>query len=393
MARRRSYQKGNVQWHNRQWSIRYWELDHQTGKWSLKRSKLDGCNDKNNKKAALKAAAPFMAQINEQNNNPRKKSETTTFRSFIGGLWESYQANEKLQPSTIYSYASMIKIHLMPAFGDKLIQELTPADMTAFFDNLRDKVSPKYASNLYALLNTMLEVAYQYDVISSKPLKSKLHKPKYEVDEKPVLSVETIKAIIDGVAEEYKVLFILLASTGLRLGECLALRWLNLDFSKLELSVTHSLWRRTLKQPKTKSSERTLRLPLALMNLLSQHKAKSGFTEANDFVFCRVDGSPFDPDHLRNVVLYPAMDALGIERSDREFGFHIFRHTAGSVAYEKTRNLKGVQKTLGHSRESTTSDIYVHVGTEVVADMVEVIAAEIINNCDLVVTQTSEMVS
>ncbi|HKQ08569.1 MAG TPA: site-specific integrase [Blastocatellia bacterium] len=393
MARRRSYQKGNVQWHNRQWTVRYWELDHQTGQWSLKRAKLEGCYDKNNKKAALKAAGPFMERINEQNNNPRKQTKGETFRGFVEGLWKSYQENQQLQPSTIYSYQSMIKTHLMPAFGDRRLSDITPADMTVFFDGLRGKASPKYASNLYALLNTMFEVAHQYEVIESKPLKSKLHKPKYEAEEKPVLSVEVLRAIIDQVPQEYKVLFVLLATTGLRLGECLGLCWLNFDFTTRELSITHSLWRGTLKPPKTKASERVLRLPVVLSDLLRQERMKSAFTRPHDFIFCRADGSPFDPDHLRNVVLYPAMDALGIERSDREFGFHIFRHTAGSVAYAKTRNLKGVQKALGHSRESTTSDIYVHVDTEAVGDMIEVVAAELLNNCDLLVTWSSEKAS
>ena len=61
------------------------------------------------------------------------------------------------------------------------------------------------------------------------------------------------------------------------------------------------------------------------------------------------------------------MDKAQIERSDRSYGFH----------YEKTGRMKLVQKALEHSREQTTSDIYVHGDQEVVADSVEIVAGEL----------------
>jgi integrase len=90
-----------------------------------------------------------------------------------------------------------------------------------------------------------------------------------------------------------------------------------------------------------------------------------------------------DPDHLRECVLYPAMDKAKIERSERAYGSHVFRHTAGSIIYEKTGRMKLVQKTLGHSREQTTSDIYVHVEQEIVAESAEIIAEELFAGRDL----------
>ena len=67
-----------------------------------------------------------------------------------------------------------------------------------------------------------------------------------------------------------------------------------------------------------------------------------------------------DRDSLRESVLYPALDVVGIERKPRQHGFHLFRHTCGSIVYALTGDIRLAKDALAHSRISTTSDIYVH---------------------------------
>lgn len=87
------------------------------------------------------------------------------------------------------------------------------------------------------------------------------------------------------------------------------------------------------------------------------------------------------------------MDKAGIERVTRKYGYHIFRHTVGTLLYTKSRDLKLVQGTLRHADISITSDIYVHLDDAVLNEGAEILAAEILINCDLFMTQRSEMVS
>ena len=70
----------------------------------------------------------------------------------------------------------------------------------------------------------------------------------------------------------------------------------------------------------------------------------------------------YDLDDLRKRVLYPAMDKAGIERKvARSYGFHLFRHSAGSQMQEVTGDSKQTQGFLGHSSIGITSDVYIHL--------------------------------
>jgi integrase len=396
MARRKSYQKGNVQWHNNQWTLRYYLLDHDTNEYKLKRESeaLRHCIDRNNKKAALRAAESFMVDINEQNNNPRKRLERLTFKAFIEGRWAAYTVNEKTQPSTLAVYNSMIKSHFLPFFGNMLMRDVTPATITQFFKEFRKK-SPEssYAENLYRLLSSIFSVATQYDDISNNPVRSKLHKPKPEDREKPTLPLQVHAALINTVDPDYRVLFTLMSVAGLRIGEALALRWMNLDFATGRISITNNLWRRSLKSPKSKASKRTFRLPSALVNALIVHKSNSAFTSLTDFVFCGSSGDPLYPDRLRKEVLYPALDKLGIERTAREYGFHILRHTVASLGYDLTKDSIGVQNALGHADEIITKNIYIHISQEQASSVIEAVANKILGESSNLLAQESQSVN
>lgn len=91
--------------------------------------------------------------------------------------------------------------------------------------------------------------------------------------------------------------------------------------------------------------------------------------------------------------LHDAIEGAGIEQKKGAHGFHIFRHTAGSLAYNRSRDLKAVQNLLRHANVSTTADIYVHAGEDVVSEQLGHLAEEILPSCDLLVTEKSDMVN
>ena len=118
-------------------------------------------------------------------------------------------------------------------------------------------------------------------------------------------------------------------------------------------------------------------MPAILADLLRSLHRSSRWTAAGDFVFCKIDGKPCDPDWLRKNVLYPALKIAGIQRLSHAHGFHLFRHSAGSIVHAVTRDLKLTQELLGHSRISTTSDIYVHLDERFAEEATEALATAI----------------
>jgi integrase len=135
-----------------------------------------------------------------------------------------------------------------------------------------------------------------------------------------------------------------------------------------------------------------LRLSEALARLLEDHRQGSRWAKAADWVFSQEDGSPHNPDKLRFNVLYPAMERAGIERVKSAYGFHIFRHSAGSLVHTLTRDLKMAQEFLRHSSIDTTADIYVHVNERVAEEATEALAKVIFPNCGPVVAQKVETI-
>jgi len=403
MTRRKTYQRGNVQEkpkNSNKWTLRYREFDHTTGEWTTRRKSLGKFKTKTD---ALKASAPIMAQVNELNNSePQMLHFKITFKEFVESYWKPYTVKDKHQISTLAQRNSILDLHLLPYFGKKLMREIQPSDISEFLLQ-KTRETPKkwgeenYSNNtmlaFYGALRVIFDLAEQNDVIDKSPIRSKLHKPEKLKVKKPTLNSSQIRKVLSLLSNEQERLFmLLLAVTGMRVGECLALRWTDFNAQACELSINHTLYRGKLKEPKTEGSKAKLKLAPQIAGLLIRHQETSDFQETKDFIFSSLDGRPLEPSSVRNH-LYEAMDKAEITRVKGKYGPHIFRHSAGTLLYEKSRDLKLVQGALRHSDISTTSDIYVHLSDEVLNEGSEILAAEILATCDLFVTQESEMVS
>ena len=203
------------------------------------------------------------------------------------------------------------------------------------------------------------------------------------------MSPEQVSKVIEAIADEYKPLFVVAAVTGMRIGEILAFRWQDIDLDAKKLTVRHSLWRGYLGTPKTKASAKTRNLSDLLVTAFRAQQQSSEFIQPDDFVFARRDGSPYDRDWVRESILYPALKAAEIERKPRQHGFHLFKHTCGSILYALTGDIRLAQDALANSRIRTTSDIYVQTN-EVPAAVADMVGREI--KFDLTVPQESELV-
>jgi integrase len=323
------------------------------GKW---RHKAETVNSPR-RKDAERILAERLREVNRGLRLPVEIS----FADYVASQWETY-ISQNLKPSTRASHRSNVKAHLLPMFGKLRLAEISPL---LIMDFLKQKsaagLKPKSLLNLYVLLQKMLNLAVALELLNSNPMQ-RVPKPKVEPTEKPALSAVQVKAIADNMPQNLRALVILLYLTGLRIGEALALKWSDVDLEQSKLYIRRSVWRRREQTPKSRKSIRAKHLLGGLKRVLQEHRELCVGAQPEDYLFTTGAGRSFDPDDLRKRVLYPAMDRAGIERKGaRSYGFHLFRHSAGSQMQEVTGDLKQTQSFLGHSSIGITSDVYVHL--------------------------------
>jgi len=199
------------------------------------------------------------------------------------------------------------------------------------------RLVPEDSSQSVGLLQSIFSLAVDNDLIPRSPVRNR-HKPRVTRSEKPVWSPEQLKLIVDSVPRAHRSLFQCAMLTGARLGELLGLQWKHVDFDAQTLEIRQALWEGELVSPKTEGSVRLIYFGPSLLAALVAQKQNSNHNGPDDFVFCKDDGAPLNPDVLRRDVLYPTLDRLGIARTRRAAGFHTFRHSAATIVNQKTGN-------------------------------------------------------
>jgi integrase len=186
-------------------------------------------------------------------------------------------------------------------------------------------------------------------------------KPKPPKTEKPTLMAEQVRSVVAAMSLKYRPLAALIVLTSLRIGEALGLQWQDIDTTAGKLYIRRSIWRGKVQPPKPQSAKRTKHLTPQLAAALQAQRINAVYTAPDDFIFASSRGTPLNPDDGREA-LYEAMDAVGIKRSvARAYGYHLLRHTAGSVFQEVNDDLKQTSAYMGHSNISITADTYLHL--------------------------------
>jgi integrase len=178
--------------------------------------------------------------------------------------------------------------------------------------------------------------------------------------------------------------FYLLAFSGMRSGELLALKWPDLNFEKNELRITKTLYnpdnnmyKYELTPPKTAGSIRTIDIDDDIMKLLKRHKAKQAALRlANrnkdeyhdkNFVFCRENGYPF----IQKNIIVRMQRLLKKTSITKHATPHIFRHTHISMLAEANVDLTTIMDRVGHDDRETTLKVYTHVTEKMKMDAKE----------------------
>jgi integrase len=170
---------------------------------------------------------------------------------------------------------------------------------------------------------------------------------------------EQLAAVLELVHPRHRLMFRLLAGTGLRVSELLALQWrhLKLDGATPCVRVRRAYVRGRIEPPKSKHGKREVPLERTLVDELRAWRRATEWPDDEDLVFPSLRGTPLKVENVRRRVLAPFAEEVGAQWA----GFHTFRHTCASMLFDRGANAKQVQRWLGHHSPSFTLDTYVHL--------------------------------
>ncbi|QTC40986.1 site-specific integrase [Bacillus sp. V3] len=333
------------------------------------------------KKDAQLAAALFERQFhNDEYIQPSK----ITFNALSDDWEKHYLQTMKAKESSLRARKIALK-HIKNEFGEIAIQKISKKAYQDTIDKLSNEFSTNYVSSIHTSANMVFEYAKENKLIKEVPtMDITLPKKKKTVAdlekgdsikqkflEKDELGEFLNIAKNDGLEGDL-LTFTLLAYTGLRAGEMIALKWSDIDFDNQTLTVyrtyynpTNNKSKYTLLTPKTQTSHRTITIDKLLIDLLQLHKKEQDeikkenepFYQDNNFILATNEGYP----KTIKAISIRLKRLLTKSKINKDITPHSFRHTHTSLLIEANVHIKEIQERLGHSDINTTMDIYAHM--------------------------------
>lgn len=175
----------------------------------------------------------------------KMKSDSPTF-SESWEVWIKLKEGQARAPSTIANYRYMAKVHLLPFFGEKHIDQITPDDIQLFFNSIMAK-SKSINDQCKAILSGIFDRAVRMgqvkqNIMLYKYEKSGKKKEKVILQDDDLISaiskLDSLKAT--GDVRDY-LYFCFLCFTSMRRGEILGLRWKDIDFVDHQIIVRNNV--------------------------------------------------------------------------------------------------------------------------------------------------------
>lgn len=312
-----------------------------------------------------KEAESVLLQVkNELNSETFVDTSNINFNDYIT-LWLK-KKERTIEPSTYSRYERLIRLHILPYYKDTKLQKINSTKIQQLVDYLAYDL--KFARKTCLLATTILKDVFRQaikeNILKQNPVED-IDLPKEKESELIVWDTVDIKKFLSirnhkGKGKYYLSILIALL-TGMRRGEILGLTWDQVDLDNNIIYITQILesdGSGLAKRTKNKKFRQVL-IPQIIKEELILHKRKQEISRVKNewnLVFCTSNGKRVIPNTL-NDVLNSMCNKFNLTR----LKFHDLRHTHATMLIKENVNIKVIQDRLGHSRVSTTLDIYSHV--------------------------------
>jgi integrase len=300
----------------------------------------------------------------------------------------------RLRPTTWNSYRQSVA-HIKGRIGAVPLQSLAPLEVENLYKQLlatRGRngrlLSPKTVRGIHVVLRKALADAERLGlVVRNAAAAAKPPVPaKYE---HTTWTAEQLAQFLDSIEDErLAAAFVLLATTGMRRGEALGLRWGDIDLPAGRLSIVQTITtvrdKMVMSPPKTARSRRSVSLDPVTVAALRDHRRRQNeerlrvgeaWSNTSDLVFTNEVGEP----------VHPSAFSYSFESYVRHSGLprirlHDLRHTYATVALAAGVHPKIVSERLGHATIAVTLDLYSHVTPAIDAEAAALVAAKIFDH-------------
>ena len=325
-------------------------------------------------------------------------------RLTINDVYDRYISQKyDLKPTTRANYIYMFNHFVRDTFGRRKLQEIRYTDVKEFYYSiiLEKKMKACTLESIHTQLHPAFQMAVRDGLIRTNPTDGVMAEIKksrlWDKPKRHSLTIPQQKAFMDFLKgsrefEGWVPVITVLLGTGMRIGECLGLRWEDLDFEERMISVNHNLTDRPDEQgrcfkhiqtPKTEAGNREIpMLEEVFQAFLTEYEIQKclGFCKEeidgySGFVFSTAYHTVYSAAAVNNairrvIVAYNKQEAALAKKEKREalllpgFSAHNLRHTFCTRFCENETNLKVIQDIMGHADISTTMDIYAEATAE-----------------------------
>lgn len=330
------------------------------------------------RKNLIKKIDAFNQQLNILDNYQEEANPKNVLFEELTKHYLRYKKT-KWKGSTINSNTKRIHDKILPFFKGKRIYDISTDDIMSWKEYITDQhYSIDYSWSLYNILSNMFKYAMRvYDLPRNTVAMVGTFKRPDELDkEMQFWTFEEFSLFIKHCDDSmWKAYFSTLYFTGMRKGESQALKWDDIDLKSKTIKISKTLTTKLSKEeinkglkykitpPKTKSSNRIIKIPDVLVDILKKHyddqKDIDGFN--NDcFVFGTTRFSP-DTSIRRNYMNYLNLTNKLEKTKIKPIRIHDFRHSHASDLINRGANIKLVSMHLGHKDVNETLNTYTHL--------------------------------
>jgi integrase len=327
--------------------------------WEGRYTASDGRRHSVYAKTEREAQERLRAALSARDHGIRPTGQQLTVGAWLDE-WLETSVAARCRPSTARSYRDVAALYIRPAIGRQRLAKLEPEHVASMLTRLaaRGDLSPTTVRYAYAVLRIALGRALKSGRVV-RNVCTLVDPPSKDRRELRPLTRDESRALLAGVrGVRLEALYVTALGTGLRQGELLGLRWQDVDLERGDLAVRHTLQRgtRSLAEPKTERSRRTLRLPRQVVAALVEHRSRQAIVPLAGLIFTTTRGTALDS---RNVTRYLQrhLARLGLPRQR----FHDLRHAFATLMVESGEDLGTVSRILGHADFATTADVYAHL--------------------------------